>query len=357
MQAKVAELTELVDRYCLGPSTAPHRRRRHRPPHPLDPPDRRQPRAARPRRRAAPHLDRRNRPHQRHRRIDRQRQGPDEDPARLVRRAGAGRLGRAQRGSGLGRSPGHRPAGGRETGRRQPWPRRDAEPDVEADVHAAYAIASEEGDSSAVLVERFIPGNEHRLLVVGSKVVAAAKGESLWVSATARPPSRNCATARSTPTRAAAQRRTSRSASSAPTTTNPARPPAPGPHAGFGAAGRPESADPVERQRGRRRHRRSTRKWRTWRRWPHASWAWTSPASTWCAKTSRARSRNSAAPSSKSIPARACWPTSSRPGRAAQRRQGHRRTPVRGWRDGRIPLVGVTGTTDQPDRAPASAPC
>ena len=52
---------------------------------------------------------------------------------------------------------------------------------TEADVHAAYAIASEEGDSSAVLVERFIPGNEHRLLVVGSKVVAAAKGESLWV--------------------------------------------------------------------------------------------------------------------------------------------------------------------------------
>ena len=51
----------------------------------------------------------------------------------------------------------------------------------EADVHAAYAIASEEGDSSAVLVERFITGNEHRLLVVGSKVVAAAKGESLWV--------------------------------------------------------------------------------------------------------------------------------------------------------------------------------
>jgi len=51
----------------------------------------------------------------------------------------------------------------------------------EADIHAAYAIASEEGDSSAVLVERFIPGNEHRLLVVGQKVVAAARGESLWV--------------------------------------------------------------------------------------------------------------------------------------------------------------------------------
>ncbi len=53
---------------------------------------------------------------------------------------------------------------------------------TEADVHAAYAIASKEGDSSAVLVERFIPGNEHRLLVVGKKVVAAARGEALWVT-------------------------------------------------------------------------------------------------------------------------------------------------------------------------------
>ncbi|MDN4059000.1 cyanophycin synthetase [Massilia sp. YIM B02769] len=53
---------------------------------------------------------------------------------------------------------------------------------TEADVHAAYAIASSEGDSTAVLVERFIPGNEHRLLVVGKKVVAAARGEALWVT-------------------------------------------------------------------------------------------------------------------------------------------------------------------------------
>jgi cyanophycin synthetase len=52
----------------------------------------------------------------------------------------------------------------------------------EADVKAAYAIAAEAGDSSAVLVERYVPGNEHRLLVVGSKVVAAAKGESLFVT-------------------------------------------------------------------------------------------------------------------------------------------------------------------------------
>jgi cyanophycin synthetase len=53
---------------------------------------------------------------------------------------------------------------------------------TEADVAAAYEIAAKEGDSSAVLVERFIPGNEHRLLVVGSKLVAAARGESLWVT-------------------------------------------------------------------------------------------------------------------------------------------------------------------------------
>ncbi|MET0982034.1 MAG: cyanophycin synthetase, partial [Telluria sp.] len=52
---------------------------------------------------------------------------------------------------------------------------------TEADVHAAYAIASEAGGSSAVLVERFIPGNEHRLLVVGRQVVAVARGEALWV--------------------------------------------------------------------------------------------------------------------------------------------------------------------------------
>ncbi|MFC0252981.1 cyanophycin synthetase [Massilia consociata] len=52
----------------------------------------------------------------------------------------------------------------------------------EAEVLAAYAIASEAGDSASVLVERFIPGNEHRLLVVGREVVAAAKGESLWVT-------------------------------------------------------------------------------------------------------------------------------------------------------------------------------
>jgi cyanophycin synthetase len=48
-----------------------------------------------------------------------------------------------------------------------------------ADVEAAFKVAQAEG--SEVIVERFIPGDEHRLLVVGGKVVAAARGESLWL--------------------------------------------------------------------------------------------------------------------------------------------------------------------------------
>ena len=48
------------------------------------------------------------------------------------------------------------------------------------EIEAAYAVAINEG--SEVLVERHIVGDEHRLLVVGSKVVAAAKGETVWVN-------------------------------------------------------------------------------------------------------------------------------------------------------------------------------
>jgi len=57
---------------------------------------------------------------------------------------------------------------------------------TEAEVRAAYVIASEEGESRSVLVERFITGSEHRLLVVGRKVVAVARGESLWVTGDGR---------------------------------------------------------------------------------------------------------------------------------------------------------------------------
>jgi len=49
-----------------------------------------------------------------------------------------------------------------------------------ADVEAAFKLADEEG--SEVLVERYIRGNEHRLLVVGGQVVAAARGEAAWIT-------------------------------------------------------------------------------------------------------------------------------------------------------------------------------
>jgi cyanophycin synthetase len=52
---------------------------------------------------------------------------------------------------------------------------------TESEVHAAYALALHQGDASSVIVEKHILGNEHRLLVVNSKVVAAAAGDTLWV--------------------------------------------------------------------------------------------------------------------------------------------------------------------------------
>lgn len=52
------------------------------------------------------------------------------------------------------------------------------------DVEAAYAVAEPEG--SDVIVERYIRGHEHRLLVVGGKVVAAARGESACVTGDGR---------------------------------------------------------------------------------------------------------------------------------------------------------------------------
>ena len=53
---------------------------------------------------------------------------------------------------------------------------------TQADVEKAYHLAARKGDSESVLVERFITGDEHRLLVVGREVIAAARGQSLWVT-------------------------------------------------------------------------------------------------------------------------------------------------------------------------------
>ncbi len=50
---------------------------------------------------------------------------------------------------------------------------------TQAEVEAAWALADQHG--SEVLVERYVRGDEHRLLVVGGEVVAAARGEAAWV--------------------------------------------------------------------------------------------------------------------------------------------------------------------------------
>ncbi|HJT51888.1 MAG TPA: cyanophycin synthetase [Nitrosospira sp.] len=48
------------------------------------------------------------------------------------------------------------------------------------EVESAYAVALEEGDG--VLIERYIAGTEHRLLVVGGRLVAASRGDSVLVT-------------------------------------------------------------------------------------------------------------------------------------------------------------------------------
>lgn len=49
------------------------------------------------------------------------------------------------------------------------------------EIEAAYAVALAEDID--VIVERYIVGHEHRVLVVGGEVVAVARGESAWVTA------------------------------------------------------------------------------------------------------------------------------------------------------------------------------
>lgn len=47
------------------------------------------------------------------------------------------------------------------------------------EVEAAYAAAIEEGNG--VIVERYVRGSEHRLLIVGGKMIAAARGETVSI--------------------------------------------------------------------------------------------------------------------------------------------------------------------------------
>jgi cyanophycin synthetase len=53
-----------------------------------------------------------------------------------------------------------------------------------AEVEAAWALADHHG--SEVMVERYVRGDEHRLLVVGGQVAAAARGEAAWVTGDGR---------------------------------------------------------------------------------------------------------------------------------------------------------------------------
>lgn len=50
---------------------------------------------------------------------------------------------------------------------------------TQEEIETAYKVALEEG--SGVLVERFVPGLEHRLLIVGGKLAAAARGEPIFI--------------------------------------------------------------------------------------------------------------------------------------------------------------------------------
>ncbi len=52
------------------------------------------------------------------------------------------------------------------------------------EVESAYAIARAEDPD--VIVERYIEGDEHRVLVVGGKVIAVSRGESAWVTGDGR---------------------------------------------------------------------------------------------------------------------------------------------------------------------------
>ncbi len=51
---------------------------------------------------------------------------------------------------------------------------------TQIDIENAWKLADQHG--SEVLIERFVAGNEHRLLVVGGEVVACARGDTAWVT-------------------------------------------------------------------------------------------------------------------------------------------------------------------------------
>jgi cyanophycin synthetase len=122
----------------------------------------------------APHPGRRNRRHRRHRRTIAQ---DKELTKKLLDAAGVPvPLGRVVSRSGrrLGRRPGSRPAGRDQAEGRQPGQGRDRQRHHQANSSTAgFHAAAEFRDD--IMVERYLPGHDYRLLVIGNKLIAAAR--------------------------------------------------------------------------------------------------------------------------------------------------------------------------------------
>ena len=148
--------------------------------HSLPPAQHRQPGAVRPRAEAAAHSGRRDRPHQRHCRGHRPGQG--DDPVAAPRRRACPRP--AAGPSRTPRTPGRRPPRSAcrwwssrwmET-RAAAWPRISRRPSK-----LPRPTRRRGTKANPILVEKFVPGHDYRLLVVGDQVVAAARREPAQV--------------------------------------------------------------------------------------------------------------------------------------------------------------------------------
>ncbi len=182
-------------------------------------------------------------------------------------------------------------------------------------IEAAYAIAFEVSDE--VLVERYLPGHDYRMLVVGNKLVAAARREPPLVIGDGVHSIRQLVELVNQ--RPAARRRPRHLADQDPLRRGRAGPPGQRrPDAGIDPGQRParrpaQQCQPVDRRHGHRRHRRRSSRFRRTRRRCR-----TNHRTRHRRRRHRlrqrpaARSRNRAAASSNSTPRPACACTCNR---------------------------------------------